>query len=163
MSEMRINILDASRAVNGTLHGFLADAVLAGLAAEPETTDRKCPECGRPMAVKAGKRGRFLACTGYPECKTTQPNPIGAPCGRPGCEGELVERRSPRGSVFYSCNKYPECRFSVNERPYRETCDKCNKAHFFVGTGVKKRVLCCEDKECKFANAAAPTEAEAAD
>ena len=122
--------------------------------AEQEQTDRKCPECGRPMTVKNGKRGRFLACTGYPECKTTQPYPIGAPCARPGCDGELVERRSPRGSVFYSCNKYPECRFSVNERPYREECDKCNKAHFFVGTGVKKRVLCCEEKECKFANAA---------
>ena len=129
--------------------------------AEPETTDKVCPECGRPMAVKSGRRGRFLACTGYPDCKTTQPYPIGAPCGRPGCGGELVERRSPRGTVFYSCNKYPECRFSVNERPYREECDQCKKAHFFVGTGVKKRVLCCEEKECKFANSApAPAQAD---
>jgi DNA topoisomerase-1 len=123
--------------------------------AEEEKTDRVCPACGRPMAVKNGKRGRFLACTGYPECKTAQPYPIGAPCGRPGCDGELVERRSSRGSVFYSCNKYPECKFAVNERPYKEACAKCGKAHFFVGEGARKRVLCLKDKGCVEGMAAA--------
>ena len=121
--------------------------------AEEEKIDRTCPTCGKPLAVKSGKRGRFLACTGYPECKTTQPYPIGVPCGRPGCEGELVERRSARGAVFYSCNRYPECKFSVFERPYKEFCDKCNKAQFFIGQGAKKKVLCCENQGCQFENA----------
>jgi DNA topoisomerase-1 len=55
--------------------------------APQETTDRKCPNCGRDMSVKSGRHGRFLACTGYPECKTTMPYPIGVPCQREGCGG----------------------------------------------------------------------------
>ncbi|MCL5270312.1 MAG: type I DNA topoisomerase [bacterium] len=122
--------------------------------APQETTDKKCPACGADMIVKNGRRGRFLACSAYPECKTTMPYAIGVPCGRPGCDGELVERRSARGATFYSCNRYPDCRFSVFERPYREHCKVCNKAHFFIGEGEKKRVLCGEDKECQYAHAA---------
>ena len=51
--------------------------------------------CGRAMTVKTGRRGRFLACTGYPECKTTKPLPIGVKCDRPGCEGQMIELRPP--------------------------------------------------------------------
>jgi DNA topoisomerase-1 len=113
------------------------------------------------MVVKTGRRGRFLACSAYPECKTTVPYAIGVPCAQPGCPGELVERRSARGLTFYSCNQYPECRFSVFERPYREHCAKCNKAVFVVGEGVKKKVLCCEDKECQFTHQPVPEAGEA--
>ncbi len=121
--------------------------------APTETTDKKCPECGADMTVKSGRRGRFLACTKYPECKTTMPYAIGVPCQRAGCAGELVERRSTRGLTFFSCNKYPECKFSVFEKPHKETCDRCDQAKFFIGQGSKKKVLCCEDKECRFENA----------
>ena len=119
-------------------------------AVEEEKIDKTCPNCGRPMAVKSGRLGRFLSCTGYPECKTTQPYPIGVPCPTPGCTGELVERRSKRGRVFYGCNRYPECKFTAFERPYKEGCEVCGEAKWFVGQGDKKRVLCCAVNECKF-------------
>ena len=118
--------------------------------APEETTDVKCPTCGADMKVKRGSRGRFLACSAYPECKTTLPYPIGVPCGAPGCDGELVERTSARGRTFYSCNRYPECKFSVFERPYRAHCDQCDKKQSFTGEGAKKKVLCCEIKDCPF-------------
>ena len=115
-----------------------------------EETDRVCPECGRPMQVKRGRRGRFLACTGYPECKTTQPYPIGIQCPREDCDGELVERRSSRGVTFYSCNRFPECRFSLSERPFQEMCEQCDKRMDFVERDGHRRVLCCAQKSCKY-------------
>jgi DNA topoisomerase-1 len=118
--------------------------------AQDEPTDRKCPNCGRPMVIKNGRMGRFLACTGYPECKTAQPLPIGVPCPRDGCGGELVERQAMRGGVFYSCNRYPECRYSVPELPRKEACPTCGGEHFFIGQGDKKKVLREEDAGCGF-------------
>ncbi len=116
---------------------------------ETETTDRICPNCSKPMTVKTGRLGRFLACTGYPECKTAQPFPIGVPCPADGCTGELVERRSKRGKTFYGCNRYPECTFTAFERPVREACEQCGVTRYFIGEGEKKRVLCCELDQCK--------------
>jgi DNA topoisomerase-1 len=118
--------------------------------AEEQTTDKVCPNCGRPMVIKNSRRGRFLACTGYPECKTAQPVPTGIPCPREGCAGELVERQSGRGMVFFSCNKYPECRFSVFELPRLETCPSCNEDHYFIGQDEKKKVLACDKNKCDY-------------
>lgn len=117
-------------------------------AAEVETTDRVCPNCGRPMVVKNGRMGRFLACSGYPECKTAQSYPIGVSCPEPGCTGEIVERRNKRGKTFYGCNRYPECKFTASQRPYREECSTCGKARTVVGEGEQKRVLCRELDAC---------------
>ncbi len=116
---------------------------------EAEKSDVKCPECGREMLVKSGRRGRFLACSGYPECKATLPYPIGIACPKCG-QGELVERRSGRGKTFYSCNRYPDCKYSVFERPYKERCEACEREHFFVGQGGRKKVLCCERDQCRY-------------
>jgi DNA topoisomerase I len=118
--------------------------------AQQETTDEVCPTCGAPMRVKSGKRGRFLACSKYPECKTTQPFKIGVKCTQPGCGGEMVERRSARGITFYSCNRYPDCKFSLFERPRKEYCEKCEQARDFIGEGDRKKVLCCEREECRY-------------
>ncbi len=117
-------------------------------AAEEEKIDRTCPNCGRPMVVKNGRMGRFLACSGYPECKTAQPYPIGVPCPEPGCTGELVERRNKRGKVFYGCNRFPECRFTASLRPQREECPTCDRLRAVVGEGDKRRVLCRELDAC---------------
>jgi DNA topoisomerase I len=110
---------------------------------EQEKTDKICQNCGKPMAVKSGRRGKFLACTGYPGCKTTMPYAIGINCPR--CKtGELVERRTGRGLTFYSCNNYPECKFSLFERPYQAECETCHTQHYFVGQGPKKRYVAGE-------------------
>ena len=91
----------------------------------PELSDEPCPECGRPMVIKNGRFGRFLACCGYPDCKKTQPISLGVACPRPGCGGELNEKRSRRGRVFYSCSRYPECDYALWDRPIPEPCPDC--------------------------------------
>jgi DNA topoisomerase-1 len=80
-----------------------------------EVTEHTCPKCNRPMAIRNGKFGRFLACTGYPECKTTQAIPTGVSCPRPGCNGMLVERFNKRKKRFYGCSNYPECQYITQD------------------------------------------------
>ncbi len=108
---------------------------------EPETTGEVCEKCGRPMQVRFGRYGKFLGCSGYPECKNMQPIhkpvPTGVTCLL-GCgEGELMERRSRRGKLFYSCNRYPECQFVAWDRPVPEPCPRCNAG--FVTEKITKR------------------------
>lgn len=76
-----------------------------------------CEKCGKPMTIKRGRFGEFLACTGYPKCKNIKPilKKLGVKC--PKCEGELVERRTKRGKMFYSCSNYPKCDFATWQRP----------------------------------------------
>jgi DNA topoisomerase I len=92
-------------------------------------TNEKCPNCGKPMVIKQGRFGRFLACTGYPECKTTARliNKIGVPCPECGAKekGELVERISPKKRKFYGCSRYPDCRFTMVQKPLPQPCPEC--------------------------------------
>jgi len=81
------------------------------------TIEKICPECSRPMVVKWGRRGRFVSCTGFPECKHAEAFTTGVKCPAEGCTGELVERRSHRGATFYGCSRYPECKFIANKLP----------------------------------------------
>ncbi len=95
---------------------------------ENETTSETCPKCGAPMVVKRGRFGRFLACSRYPECKTSKPFAIGVPC--PECKsGQLTERRSRRGKIFFGCSRYPDCKFAVWDRPVAETCPECGSPY----------------------------------
>ncbi|MBI2587781.1 type I DNA topoisomerase, partial [Candidatus Azambacteria bacterium] len=90
-------------------------------------TDIPCDVCGRPMVIRTGRFGRFLACTGYPECKNTKnlnENHTEIPC--PKCqEGHLVEKRTKRRKIFYGCSRYPECDFAVWGKPTGEKCPEC--------------------------------------
>src|SRR5713101_4837822 len=108
---------------------------------EPEITNEMCEQCGRPMQVRFGRYGKFLGCSGYPECKNMQPLhkpvPTGVRCLL-GCgEGELMERRSRRGKLFYSCSRYPACQFVAWDRPLPVPCPRC--AAGFVTEKVTKR------------------------
>jgi len=94
-----------------------------------QVTDKLCEKCGKPMAVKRGRFGRFLACTGYPECKSSQPLSIGIACPSPGCTGELTERRTRRGKIFYGCNRYPDCVFAAWDKPVAEKCPDCGSPY----------------------------------
>ena len=89
-----------------------------------EMTEEICPTCGKPMVIKHGRFGKFIACSGYPECKTTKPVTLGITCPEEACGGQLVERRSKRGKTFYACSKYPECKFVAWARPIIEPCPK---------------------------------------
>ncbi|RLB58521.1 MAG: type I DNA topoisomerase [Deltaproteobacteria bacterium] len=118
--------------------------------AEAEDSGQVCEKCGRPMVFKRGRFGRFLACSGYPECKNTKSITTGVTC--PVCgEGELVERRSKRGRVFYGCNRYPQCRYSVFAPPLAEKCPLCGFG-ILVRRETKRDgvVLACPQKGCSY-------------
>ncbi|MDY0360000.1 MAG: type I DNA topoisomerase [Desulforegulaceae bacterium] len=128
------------------------------LEAEIPESDKICPKCGKPMVIKQGKFGPFLACSGYPECKYTQSlanagekSKTGVKCPEPGCSGELVEKRSRRGKVFYGCSKFPDCSFALWDKPVNKKCPLCNSP-FLVEKETKKegKQLKCINKECGY-------------
>ncbi len=82
-------------------------------------TGERCEKCGRKMVMKWGRRGKFISCSGFPECKNAKPISTGVKCPEPGCDGELVERRSRRG-LFYGCSRYPNCKHIENKLPSKE-------------------------------------------
>lgn len=83
---------------------------------EIEETDIKCELCGKPMVIRWGGKGRFLACSGYPQCRNTKPyTPTGVNCPRPGCDGILLERKNRKGKIFYGCSNYPKCDFTIGD------------------------------------------------
>ncbi len=108
--------------------------------AKAETTDEVCDKCGKPMLVRFGRYGKFLGCSGYPECKTimpmVKPKSLGIAC--PDCgEGEILEKRSRRGKIFYSCNRYPNCKFASWDQPVAQPCPVCH-APFVVEKTTKR-------------------------
>ena len=99
-----------------------------GEAAEPVFSEEKCEKCGSPMLIKDGRYGKYLACSGYPGCKNIQPlvKPKGTGVVCPECkEGELTEKKSRYGKMFYSCNRYPQCKFALWDPPVEQKCPKC--------------------------------------
>ena len=84
-----------------------------------EETSEVCSDCGRPMVIKWGRRGRFLSCSGFPACKNAKSITTGVKCPEEGCDGELVERRSRRGA-FYGCTNYPKCTYTSRKLPAPE-------------------------------------------
>lgn len=115
---------------------------------EPELSDEVCEKCGKPMAIKEGRFGRFLACTGYPECKNTKPiiKKIGVNC--PTCGKDIVEKRSRRGRVFYGCIGYPECTVSFWDEPTNEKCPVCGSL-LLIKKGNSPK-LKCSNEDCKY-------------
>jgi DNA topoisomerase-1 len=133
--------------------------------AKEETTTEVCDVCGRPMQIRFGRYGKFLGCSGYPECKTVRPMvrpvPTGIQC--PDCkEGEIMEKRSRTGKTFFSCNRYPRCRFATWDRPVAEPCPQCG-APFIVEKTTKRAgtVRRCLSEGCKYSQTVTePEEAE---
>jgi len=96
-----------------------------------------CPECGEPLAVKRGRFGQFIACTGYPKCKYTRSIGSGVACPRDACDGEVVERRSKKGKVFFGCSRYPKCDFVSWNRIVPEACPQCGHGYLEVRSTQK--------------------------
>jgi len=96
--------------------------------AEVVLSDEKCEKCGKPMQFKEGRYGKYLACSGYPDCKNNQPliKPKSLEIDCPSCkEGEIMEKKSRYGKIFYSCNLYPKCKYALWDQPFEEPCPKC--------------------------------------
>ncbi|HBP01194.1 MAG: topoisomerase protein [Candidatus Moranbacteria bacterium GW2011_GWE1_49_15] len=114
---------------------------------DDEFSGETCEKCGKPMVVKRGRFGPFLGCSGYPECKNIKgiEKKTGVKC--PKCkDGEIVEKKSKRGRIFYGCNKYPACDFAMWNKPTGEMCPRCGQPLAFAAKGMVK----CSSKECGF-------------
>ncbi len=112
-----------------------------------EETDVICDKCGRNMVIKVGRFGKFLACPGFPECRNTKPLVFKTSAKCPECGGDVIEKKTKRGTPFYGCSNYPECNFSTWDVPSDEVCPKCGKSLF----RRKGNVLYCPDTEnCGF-------------
>jgi DNA topoisomerase-1 len=119
-------------------------------AAKPDQIlDERCPTCGKNLVVKQGRFGEFTACTGYPECKYVKLKSTGIACPKDG--GDVVERKSRRGKVFYGCANYPKCDFTLWNKPVPEPCPKCGRP--FLTEKITKRhgrQLICSNEECGY-------------
>ena len=121
-----------------------------------------CDACGRPMVVRQGRFGDFLACSGYPECKKTRSLvsktgalSTGVKCPEKDCDGELVERTSKRGKIFYGCSRFPKCNFATWDKPVARKCPDCG-ADIMVEKETKRdgKIVKCLDKECGYSESA---------
>jgi DNA topoisomerase-1 len=137
------NTKNFKRNENGELH-----------VAKEEEVNESCEQCGRPMQVRWGKYGKFLGCSGYPECTNIRPleKPVDLGIKCPECkEGNLKERKSRRGKVFYGCDRYPECKFASWDRPVQGPCPDC-KDPILVEKMTKRagRTRRCRNKDCGY-------------
>jgi DNA topoisomerase-1 len=117
---------------------------------EPVVSGEKCEKCGRPMVYKNGRFGKFLACSGYPECRHIKAQTTGVKCPEENCSGELVQKISKRGKVFYSCSRFPACKFANWDKPVPTKCPGCGKPFLLEKTTRKGTVLQCIDKACGY-------------
>ena len=119
-----------------------------------ETTGESCEKCGNLMGIKQGRFGSFLACSNYPSCKTTKPLSLGVKCPLDGCKGELAQRRSKKGRVFYSCSQYPKCTFAIWNRPINRACPQC-QAPFLIEKYSKQagKSIQCYQESCAYQEA----------
>ena len=112
-----------------------------------EVTDEVCDKCQSPMVVKRGRFGVFLACSQYPECKSTKPIKLGVKCPVDGCDGDLVQKRTKKGRTFYSCSRYPKCNYALWDKPVKRACPNC-QSPFLVEKISKQsgtRIYCQND------------------
>lgn len=107
-----------------------------------------CPKCGRNLILKTGRYGRFAACEGYPECKHTESYAIGVACPKDGCDGNVVEKVTKRGKVFYGCSNYPDCDFASWDKPIAVECPSC-KNPYLVQKSNKSRGNFVKCPQCK--------------
>ena len=107
-----------------------------------EETGQTCEKCGSPMVVKMGRFGKFIACSNFPQCRNTKPYLVktGAKC--PTCGGDLLQRTTKTKRTFYGCANYPNCKFSVWQRPLPQPCPKCGGLLTEAGKNKAKCVKC---------------------
>lgn len=112
---------------------------------QDELTDEKCEKCGRPLAIKYGPYGKFLACSGFPECRNTKEyqEETGVKC--PVCGGNLVVKTTRKGRRFYGCNQYLKCEFMSWQKPVNEKCPQCGSY-----MTVKGKYVVCSGQNCTF-------------
>ena len=126
----------------------VADSAIEKIVVEDVPTGELCELCGKPMVIKAGRFGDFIACSGYPECKNTKPiiKTIGVKC--PNCGKDIVARKSKRGRLFYGCSGYPECKTVFWNKPTNKRCPECNS--ILLEKKTKNKNFVCSNEKCGY-------------
>lgn len=126
----------------------IADSAIEKIVVEDVPTGELCELCGKPMVIKAGRFGDFIACSGYPECKNTKPiiKTIGVKC--PNCGKDIVARKSKRGRLFYGCSGYPECKTVFWNKPTNIRCPECNS--ILLEKKTKNKNFVCSNEKCGY-------------
>ncbi|MDD4849595.1 MAG: type I DNA topoisomerase [Gemmiger sp.] len=111
-------------------------------------TDEICEKCGKPMVIKSGRYGKFLACSGFPDCKNARPlvKDTGGLC--PLCGGHMLVRKSAKGRIYYGCGNYPNCKFMTWDEPVTDICPQCGTTLFKKGGQLH-----CLKEDCGYSKA----------
>ena len=155
--EKKLDIIEAGKAdwvatIDDFYQGFAkslenAEKNMEGKRVKVEDipTDEICEKCGRPMVIKSGRYGKFVACSGFPECRNAHPliKDTGGIC--PECGGHMLVRKSAKGRIYYGCGNYPNCNFMTWDEPVSEKCPQCGQTLF-----KKKGQLYCAKEGCGF-------------
>ena len=131
-----------------------AETQMERVKIKDEPAGEACPNCGREMVFKIGRFGKFIACPGYPECRTTKPILVRTGVTCPECkQGELVERKAKKGRrPFWGCERFPECAFTVSSKPVAEPCPVCGGLQVQAGKGALRCIVCNPPKAFGAAN-----------
>lgn len=126
----------------------VADSAIEKIVVEDVPTGELCELCGKPMVIKAGRFGDFIACSGYPECKNTKPiiKTIGVKC--PNCGKDIVARKSKKGRLFYGCSGYPDCKTVFWNKPTDKRCPECNS--ILLEKKTKNKNFVCSNEKCGY-------------
>jgi DNA topoisomerase-1 len=126
---------------------------------------RECPQCKSNLVVKQGRYGKFIGCSSYPNCKYMEPleKPADTGVECPECKkGHMLKRKSRYGKIFYSCERYPDCKYAVWNEPLNEPCPKCQWPILTLKTTKRRGTeKACPQKECGFTESVEPPEAKA--
>ena len=127
-----------------------AAALVEKVELKPEEAGKDCPQCGKPLLVKYGRFGKFLACSGFPDCRHTESinEEVGVACPR--CGGEVLALKSKKGRRFYGCANYPTCEFRSWNKPSGKNCPVCGEALLEKVGRSSKGQLVCNNAECKY-------------
>ncbi|MBJ6363367.1 type I DNA topoisomerase [Paenibacillus sp. GCM10012307] len=128
----------------------VAEEEMKEIEIQDEVSDELCEKCGKHMVYKMGRFGKFLACSGFPDCRNTKPiiKDIGVTC--PKCkDGKIIERRSKKGRIFYGCDQYPGCDYVSWDKPVSKPCPKCGSVMIEKRNRSGGRIQCtsCDHKE----------------
>ncbi|WP_281887656.1 type I DNA topoisomerase [Paenibacillus sp. YYML68] len=128
----------------------VAESEMEKIEIQDEVSDEICEKCGKHFVYKMGRFGKFLACSGFPDCRNTKPivKDIGVACKSCG-EGKIIERRSKKGRIFYGCDQYPSCEFVSWDKPVEQSCPSCSSMLIEKRnkSGVFIQCVSCDFKE----------------
>ncbi|MGI6468806.1 MAG: type I DNA topoisomerase [Syntrophomonadaceae bacterium] len=127
-----------------------AKALIGKVEIKDEEAGKSCPKCGRPLFIKHGRFGKFLACSGFPDCRHTESinEEVGVKC--PLCGGNIVSLKSRKGRRFFGCSNYPDCNLVSWHQPTGELCPQCGQVMVEKPAADKSKRAVCQNQQCKY-------------